>query len=171
MIRNLRMMRFFTTLLLLALLPLSFSINLNPLNVARANPSILTVPGQYPTIGAAINAASPGDTIQVSGGTYHENLNISKSLNLIGASPATTIIDGSGLTSAINITATNAVYVSGFTVRNSGSFDSGILVFRSTNITISGNTVTVSADTNGTYLVNTDSSTVKGNTFTETVTE
>ncbi|TMI57139.1 PKD domain-containing protein [Candidatus Bathyarchaeota archaeon] len=166
MTRNSRMRRFFLVSLLLALLPLSFSITGNPVYVARANPSTLTVPGQYPTIGEAINAAGPGDTIQVSSGTYLENLNISKSLNLIGASPATTIIDGSGLGSGINITAANAVYVSGFTVRNSGSFDSAILVFSSTNITISGNTVTASSATNGTYLVNTDSSTVKGNTFT-----
>ena len=73
------MRRFFLVSLLLALLPLSFSITGNPVYVARANPSTLTVPGQYPTIGEAINAAGPGDTIQVSGGTYLENLNISKS--------------------------------------------------------------------------------------------
>ncbi|TMI47594.1 hypothetical protein E6H20_10660, partial [Candidatus Bathyarchaeota archaeon] len=81
MTRNLRMRRFFLVSLLLALLPLSFSITRNPVHVARANPSTLTVPGQYPTIGDAINAAGPGDTIQVSSGTYLENLNISKSLN------------------------------------------------------------------------------------------
>jgi parallel beta-helix repeat protein len=43
-----------------------------------------SVPGNYPTIGAAIANASPGDTITVSSGTYYENIIIDKSINLYG---------------------------------------------------------------------------------------
>jgi hypothetical protein len=48
----------------------------------------------YPTIQDAINAASSGDTIHVSAGTYVETgqIHISKSLTIVGADKATTII-------------------------------------------------------------------------------
>jgi hypothetical protein len=37
--------------------------------------TIITVPGQYATIQEAINASSDGDTVEVSPGTYYENIN------------------------------------------------------------------------------------------------
>jgi hypothetical protein len=45
----------------------------------------LSVPGSYPTIQAAVNAASAGDTIAIAAGTYTENVLINKRLLLIGA--------------------------------------------------------------------------------------
>ncbi len=39
---------------------------------------------KYKTIQNAVNAASPGDTIKVSYGTYKETVNITKHLNIIG---------------------------------------------------------------------------------------
>jgi parallel beta-helix repeat protein len=164
--RSIKVIRFFLTLFLLIHLSLYFNSAEIPLRIARANPSTLTVPGQYPTIQGAINAASPGDTVLVSSGTYHENLVITKSVNLVGASPSNAIIDASGSGFGINITAATAVYVSGFTIRNTDVYNSGILIADSSNVTVSGNIVHASVQTNGTYIVNSNSLTVKGNTFT-----
>src|SRR5579884_1522017 len=45
-------------------------------------------PGCFSTIGAAVAAASPGDTIQVAHGTYKEDVTIPISLLLIGENEA-----------------------------------------------------------------------------------
>jgi parallel beta-helix repeat protein len=44
----------------------------------------INVPSDYPTIQAAVIAASPGDTINVAAGTYIEQVVINKNLTLIG---------------------------------------------------------------------------------------
>jgi hypothetical protein len=44
------------------------------------------VPADFPTIQAAVNAANPGDTINVAPGTYTEQVTIAKDLTLNGAS-------------------------------------------------------------------------------------
>ena len=63
----------------------------------------LRVPQEHPTIQAAVNAASPGDTIVIGPGTYNENVIVDKSISLTGenfdaADPRnnTTILDGGG---------------------------------------------------------------------------
>ncbi len=76
----------------------------------------INVPGDYPTIQAAINAANPGDTIFVSSGIYPENLVVNKSLTLIGENKSTTIIDGGGSGDVIYLY--SYINISGFTIQN-----------------------------------------------------
>jgi len=58
-------------------LVLAFSLALVPCAVI-ASPGTIYVPGDYPTIQSAIDAASPGDTILVAAGTYTENVEVDR---------------------------------------------------------------------------------------------
>jgi nitrous oxidase accessory protein len=81
------------------------------------------------SIQAAINAAQPGDTIQVQAGTYNENLTLNKSLTLIGLNKP--VVRGTGKGSTIIVTADNCTMQS-FIIEHCGSDlqqeDSGLLL-------------------------------------------
>jgi len=72
----------------------------------------------YTTISAAVAAAHPGDTIRVEAGTYHESVNVTKTLSIVadGASGAV-IVDPGTLGSGFNVMANN-VTIKGFTVQD-----------------------------------------------------
>jgi parallel beta-helix repeat protein len=100
-------------------------------------PETLKVPDDYATIQGAINSAYDGDTIFVRNGTYYENVVVNKTVSLIGEDKSTTIIDGMGTGTVLNVTADD-VSVTGFTIQKSGSewvytMDSGILIQSSNN--------------------------------------
>ena len=61
------------------------------------------------TIGHAITLASSGDSIMVAAATYSEDLTIGKSLNVIGASASTTIIDGGWVGRVITVSSATAM--------------------------------------------------------------
>jgi len=98
------------------------------------------------SISAAVAAASVGDVIQVSQGTYAEAVVITKSLSLVAAPGDHPIINAAGLPNGIyvngyappNIGISN-VLVSGFEVENA-KFE-GILVVSGSNVTVIGNHV------------------------------
>ena len=101
--------------------------------------------GCQKSISAAVAAASAGSTVYVAPGTYAENVTIGKSLSLIGADPAKTVIDATGLPNGITVDGLNnanlsGVYIAGFTVRNAKY--EGIVVTNATAVIISGNILT-----------------------------
>jgi len=103
-------------------------------SAALESPSVLRVPQNYPTIQAAVYAATSGDTILVDEGTYHESVSVDRSVSLVGKGKAATIIEGN-----ITVFEQTLVKVTGFTVR--GGRRNGITVFDSTNVTIIDNII------------------------------
>ena len=53
-------------------------------------------PGCYATIQAAVDAAHDGDMIKLAAGTFSGGVTIDKSVSLVGAGAAATIIKGGG---------------------------------------------------------------------------
>jgi parallel beta-helix repeat protein len=122
----------------LVILLISFIIQLKVPSAVKASPITITVPTDYTTIQAAINAASPGDTVFVEKGTYYENIVVNKRITLTGESMEGTIIDGSGSGSTVYVTG-NDVVISGFTITD-GFY--GIDLYYSSGNNITGNIVT-----------------------------
>jgi hypothetical protein len=61
-------------------------------------------PADYTTIQAAINAAATRDTIYVHNGTYYENVNVNRTVYLVGESNVSTIINGKASDTVVKIT-------------------------------------------------------------------
>lgn len=104
----------------------------------KASPAIIKVPQDYTTIQEAINQANPGDTIQVSSGTYQENLFINKTLTLIGEDKNNTILEGSGCGNAVIQANLTTVNISGFTIKGGSN---GIWLEKCSGSVINGNNV------------------------------
>ncbi len=89
--------------------------------------NVLRVPGQYPSIQAAIDAANPGDVIQVASGTYYENVVLDKPVELVAARTTlnaannTTVLDGGNHQAAVFIPdgLKQRPSLNGFVIRNS----------------------------------------------------
>ena len=120
---------------------------------------VIRVPDDYPTIQAAIDAASSGYNITVSSGTYFEHLVIDKPLKLIGEDKNTTIINGSGSGSCVNITADN-VEISGFTIRKGVR---GVYLELSNESILDNNII--SDNEEGIYLINSNNNMITNNSL------
>ncbi|NIU11963.1 MAG: hypothetical protein GWN81_24650, partial [Phycisphaerae bacterium] len=85
--------------------------------VPTSQTTVHKVPEDYSTIQQAVDAASPGDTIEVSADVYYENVYVEKSLTFKGQNKHNTIVDGNGTGHAFWLTQSNVI-ISGFTIRN-----------------------------------------------------
>jgi parallel beta-helix repeat protein len=90
----------------------------------------------YRSINAAVTAVADGGRVIVCGGTYHENVTVTKPLTLEGRSAT---IDAGNLINGVTVTAGHAT-VSGFTVQH--AIGEGILVNKADWVTVEGNVVT-----------------------------
>jgi len=138
-----------------------------------ANAATIHVPTDQPTIQAAINAASNGDTVQVALGTYMENINFNgkaitvtstggpqvTTINGGGNGPVATFSTSEGLTSVLN----------GFTLTNGigTNYSGGGVYIAGASPTITGNVITgnsVCASGSGIY-AQSSSANLQGNTI------
>jgi parallel beta-helix repeat protein len=98
--------------------------------------------GNYTRIQDALNNITPGGTVYVFPGTYHEHIVVTTSVHLIGDNKDSTIIDGDNEEYVVSLDAGNST-LSGFTIIHSGRTfpEAGVYVKSDKNI-VSGNILT-----------------------------
>lgn len=147
------------TTLLVCILTLTF--NIHPI---ESNPGTIIVPDTWETIQDAISHRDDED-IFVRAGIYPENVHVPKeesNLLLKGEDPETTIIDGNGTGTVVNVKA-DRVTITGFTIRNSGEKygTGGIILSDCDNCNVTGNLIMNSRD--GIYLQRSLNCTISNN--------
>ena len=104
-----------------------------------ASASTIYVPDNYSTIQAAVNAASPGDTVIVRDGTFIENIEVYKSLTIRSEKgPDSTVVRAEYPDLPVFEIAANYVNLSGFTVKGAYE-DHGIYLYSADYCSISNN--------------------------------
>jgi len=109
----------------------------------------------------AIDNANPGDTIRVWAGVYFENVQIGKTLTLMGNGTANTTIDGNGTGDVVSISA-NWVNITGFTVTGSGYSYGGIRFYNARNSRLDNNNISGNAQS-GIYLTSSNNNNLTNN--------
>ena len=89
------------------------------------------VPSEYSSIGSAVTAAQPGDTVWIAPGVYSETINVKgKAITIKGGGPEPVIIDGSNINDSLFIATTNETpdtVIDGIVFRN-GRVGSTLLI-------------------------------------------
>lgn len=122
------------------------------------------------TITHPISMAASGDSIQIAPAIYTENLNITVNLQLTGAAPATTIIDGGYYTHVVSILNTALkVTLSKLTIRNGSAAGGGGIINWGTltisNGILSGNLAGSSDSATGGGIYNSGTLTINNSTL------
>ena len=98
----------------------------------------IAVPGDYPTLAAAIEGAPDGATIRLATGQYEEEIVVTRPLTIVGDGAAAQIVGTPG-SSVISIVGTDGVTIQGLTIIGG---ERGISVSESSNVTIADNIIT-----------------------------
>jgi len=101
---------------------------------------VVYVPTDFTTIKEAIDVADPDFTVYVGAGVYYENLVLYEPLVLTGQNPSATFIDGNGTSAALIVFSTTNVSITGFTVQNNAQAEAIWLLYSSGSV-ISNNTI------------------------------
>lgn len=107
---------------------------------ADGSPTIVTVgPGSYPTISAAVAAATPGDVVRIGSGVYREQVDVSIPLSIEAAESGTVWVDGEcNRQNGFRVSASN-VSISGVGVRSVN--EAGIRIDGADDVSIDNVTV------------------------------
>ncbi len=111
-----------------------------PETTVEAAKTTLTVPDDYPTIQAAVDAAKPGYLVLVKPGTYHEAVNVTTDdLTIRGLDRNTVVLDGKfELDNGVRVLAAKHVAVENMTAQNythNGFFWTGVDGYRGSYLT------------------------------------
>ena len=110
--------------------------------------NVLNVPGTYPTIQAAIDVSTNGDTVMVAPGTYFENIDFKGKLITVQSAqgPSATTIDGGNLAPVVNFSTaeTTAAVLQGFTLQHGNA--TGAFAYEGAGVHISGASPTVAGN-------------------------
>jgi hypothetical protein len=129
-----------------ALAATTLYVNAAGCNNATGSPS-------YCTIGAAVKAASPGDTIVVSAGTYAESVTVNKPLTIEGAESGVDARTRGGAPESV-VTGTGNNGETPFIVRANGVTIDGFTIEGATNQSVFGFGILLGAGTHGSQIVN-----------------
>jgi parallel beta-helix repeat protein len=137
-----------------------YSIVLVMLVYAVCWPTIINIPGDYPTIQQGIDASADGDTVLVQPGTYVENINFNGHNIVLGSLFLTTgypsyveqtVIDGNHFTSVVIFESgeSNDCKIKGFTIRNGYNREGGGIHCSYSSPEIANNIIRDNIRTNG----------------------
>ena len=145
---------------------------IGPAVVPAAQAAVCRVPGTYTTIQDAVNDVTC-TRIQVAAGTYPGTYAITRSMTLLGAGPARTILDGENRGGSVVMIAPGVtVTITGVTIKG-GNSDFGGGIYNQGTCTVENSTFTANtARTRGGGIFhNTGTLTVHNSTFTANTAE
>ncbi|HYN44566.1 MAG TPA: NosD domain-containing protein [Candidatus Limnocylindrales bacterium] len=98
--------------------------------------------GDYTMIQDAINASNDSDSIIVAAGNYNENVNVNRSVYLLGEGAGVTEVNASNSSYHVFNISRDGVVLEGFTIKGAtGSNKAGIYVYRANNTSVNSNTL------------------------------